>query len=63
MSVSRLPVKADNDRASFATENCADAVRLLLNFKESKQKGARPGAPDDAEGLKNARTDTEIIPR
>ena len=50
-------------RESTETEYCADAVRLLLNFKESKQKGAQPGAPDDAEGLKNARTDTEIIPR
>ena len=63
MSGEASPVVMRFYRESAETDYCADAVRLLLNFKESKQKGARPGAPDDAEGLKNACTDTEIIPR
>ena len=39
------------------------AYRFLIFDCHVSEKGARPGAPDDAEGLNNARTDTEIIPR
>jgi hypothetical protein len=39
------------------------AYRYIIFDCYASEKGARPGAPDDAERLKNDRTDTEIIPR
>ena len=38
------------------------AYRYIIFTCHAIEKGARPGARDDAEGLKNDRTDTEIIP-
>jgi hypothetical protein len=39
------------------------AYRFVIFDCNVSKKGARPGAPDDAESLNNDRTDTEIIPR
>jgi hypothetical protein len=47
---------AENERALLAA-----AYNYILSC-HAIEKGARPGARDDAEGLKNDRTDTEIIP-
>jgi hypothetical protein len=38
------------------------AYRYVIFDCPVNEKGARPGTLDDAEGLKNGRTDTEIIP-
>jgi hypothetical protein len=38
------------------------AYRFLKFHLNASEKGAQLGAPDDAEGHKNDRTDTEIIP-
>ncbi len=38
------------------------AYRLIRDYY-TRKKCARSGAPDDAEGLKNDRTDSKIIPR
>jgi hypothetical protein len=38
------------------------AYRYVIFDCHAIEKGARPGACDDAEGLKNDRTETEIIP-
>ena len=37
------------------------AYRFIIFDCDGGKKGARPGAPDDAEGLKDDRTDTEIV--
>jgi len=39
------------------------AYRYVIFDCHAIEKGARPGARDDAEGLKNDRTDTEIVPK
>jgi hypothetical protein len=39
------------------------AYRYLIFDCYAIEKGARPGAPDDAERLNNDRTDTETIPK
>jgi len=39
------------------------AYRYIIFDCHASEKGARPGAPDDAERLNNDCTDTEIIPR
>jgi hypothetical protein len=44
---------------SPALDECARALELLL--KKPIKKGGPTTAPDDAEGLKNARTATSII--
>ncbi len=41
-----------------APESCESAVALLLRSPADKKKAARPGGPDDAEELRNDRTDT-----
>jgi hypothetical protein len=38
------------------------AYRYLIFECHASDKGTRPGAPDDAERLKNDRTDREIVP-
>ena len=38
------------------------AYRYVIFDCHASKKGARPGARDDAEGLRNDRTSTEIIP-
>ena len=38
------------------------AYRYLIFDCHASEKGACPGAPDDAERLKNDRTDREIVP-
>jgi hypothetical protein len=38
------------------------AYRYVIFDCHASEKGARPGAPDDAERLNNDRTDTEIVP-
>jgi hypothetical protein len=48
---------AENERALLAA-----AYNYILSCHEI-EKGARLGAPDDAERLKNDRTDTEIVPK
>ena len=48
---------------STEADSCAEAIRLLLKRTEREQKGACPGASDDAQRLNNDRTDTEIIPK
>jgi hypothetical protein len=37
--------------------------RYLIFECQASEKGASPGAPDDAQRLNNDRTDTEIIPK
>jgi hypothetical protein len=40
-----------------------DAYRFIIfDCRHETEKGAQPGARDDAEGLNSDRTDTEIIP-
>jgi hypothetical protein len=63
MSGEASPVVMRFYRESAETDYCADAVRLLLNFKESKQKGARSGAPDAAKESENGCDAPRIIPR
>jgi hypothetical protein len=39
------------------------AYRYVIFDCHASEKGARLGAPDDAQRLNNDRTDTEIIPK
>jgi hypothetical protein len=58
MSRGTSPVVTRSYRKSaHACDSCAQAVRLLLGFVDRKQQGGPTTAPDDAEGLKNDRTD------
>ena len=36
---------------------------FILQRHQERKRAARPGRPDDAEGSKNDRTATEIIPK
>ena len=56
------PVVTRFYRESSEVDSCAQAVRLLLDFTESKQMATRPGGHDDAEDSEYDRTDTKIIP-
>jgi hypothetical protein len=51
-----------NYRESGTTcDSCAQAVLLLLNFGEIKQKGRSASGPDDVEESKNDHTDPASI--
>jgi hypothetical protein len=54
----REDATAENERALLAA-----AYNYILTECHAIEKGAYPGALDDAEGLKSDRTDTEIIPK
>lgn len=66
VSVAKVKVvyrpRSDATQASELSALVA-AYRYLIFECHASEKGARPGAPDDAERLNNDRTDTEIIPR